>query len=177
LKAAGKAGLKANLEMVSTTRDRIRHFGRSCLPHLDFLIVNDYEIGAVADVETRDGTRTLYPKVVEALRAVFDHGSISLAVAHFPEAAIAVTRDGNVVVAGSVSIPSSEIVGVNGAGDAFAAGVLYASHEGQTIEDALRMGHACAAASMRSAATTNTVVSASECLALAEKWGFRPGPL
>ncbi len=177
LKAAGRAGLKANLEMVSTTRDRIRHFGRSCLPHLDFLIVNDYEIGAVADVETRDGTRTLYPKVVEALRAVFDLGSISLAVAHFPEAAIAMTRDGNVVVAGSVSIPSSEIVGVNGAGDAFAAGVLYASHEGQAIEDALRMGHACAAASMRSAATTNTVVSASECLALVEKWGFRPAPL
>ena len=87
------------------------------------------------------------------------------------------TRDGNVVVAGSVSIPPSEIVGVNGAGDAFAAGVLYVFHEGKTIEDALRMGHACAAASMRSAATTNTVVSASECLALAEKWGFRPAPL
>ncbi len=176
LKAAHASGLKTNLEMVSTTREQIRYFGRSCLPHLDFLIVNDYEIGAIADVKTLDGTRTLYQKVVEALQAVVENSAISLAVAHFPEAALAVTRNGNVTAVGSVAIPSSEIVGVNGAGDAFAAGVLFASHEGRTVEDALRLGHACAASSMRSAATSSTVVSAAECLELARKWGFRPAP-
>lgn len=176
LKAARKAGLQTNLELVSTTRDKIRHFGRSCLPYLDLLIVNDYEIGAVADIETRDGERTLVPRVTEALKAVFALGPLSLAVAHFPEGAIAMTRDGNVTRIGSVAIPEDAIIGVNGAGDAFAAGVLYGWHEGHAIEDALRLGHACAAASMRSAATTSAVVTVDACLTLAHAWGFRPEP-
>jgi len=176
LKAARKAGLQTNLELVSTTREKIRHFGRSCLPHLDLLIVNDYEIGAVADIETRDGERTLVPRVTEALKAVFALGPVSLAVAHFPQGAIAVTRDGTVTRVGSVAMPDDAIIGVNGAGDAFAAGVLYGWHEGQAIDDSLRLGHACAASSMRSAATTSSVVSVNECLQLAKKWGFRPKP-
>lgn len=176
LRAARQAGLQTNLELVSTTRDKIRHFGRSCLPHLDLLIVNDYEIGAVADIETRDGTRTRVSRVTDALKAVFEYGPLTLAVAHFPEGAIAVTRDGTVTRIGSVAIPDDAIVGVNGAGDAFAAGVLYGWHEGRAIDDALRLGHACAAASMRSAATTSSVVPVDACLKLAAQWGFRPEP-
>lgn len=177
LKAARAAGLQTNLELVSTTREKIRHFGRSCLPHLDLLIVNDYEIGAVADIETRDGERTLIDRVTEALKFVFSLGPLSLAVAHFPEGAIAVTRGGDAFAVGSVAIPDDAIVGVNGAGDAFAAGVLYGWHEDKPIEDALRLGHACAAASMRSAATTSTVVSIKDTLTLAHQWGFRPAPI
>lgn len=176
LKAARAAGLQTNLELVTTTRDKIRAFGHSCLPHLDLLIVNDFEIGAVADIETRNGDTTLYDRVAQALKRVLTLGPVSLVVAHFPEGAIAVTRDENVFRIGSVIIPDDDIIGVNGAGDAFAAGVLYSWHEGRSIDDALRLGHACAAASMRSAATTSSVVSVDQCLALATKWGFRPDP-
>lgn len=177
LKSARRAGLQTNLELVSTTRGKIRHFGRSCLPHLDLLIVNDYEIGAVADIETRDGEHTHMPRVCDALKRVFELGPVSLAVAHFPQGAIAVTRDGTVTCVGSVAMPDDAITGVNGAGDAFAAGVIYAWHEGQAITDALRLGHASAAASMRSAATTSSVVSVAECLRLAAQWGWRPDPV
>jgi sugar/nucleoside kinase (ribokinase family) len=139
--------------------------------------VNDYEIGAVADIDTRDGERTLIARVTDALKSVFSFGPLSLAVAHFPEGAIAVTRAGDIFAVGSAAIPDEAIIGVNGAGDAFAAGVLYGWHEGRPIEEALRLGHACAGASMRSAATTSMVVSAKDCLALAEQWGYRPIPI
>ena len=71
-------------------------------------------------------------------------------------------------------MPAAAIVGANGAGDAFAAGMLYALHEDWPIEKALRLAHASAAASMRAVSTTAGVASVADCLALAEKYGFRP---
>jgi sugar/nucleoside kinase (ribokinase family) len=125
LRRARAAGLQTNLEMVSTHAHEVARFGRSCLPHLDLLIVNDYEIGCVAGVETREAGRAAPAKVAEALRKALDMGPLALAVAHFPEGAIAAARDGALVAVGSVGMPTDQIAGVNGAGDAFAAGVLY----------------------------------------------------
>lgn len=176
LKAAREAGLITNLEMVSTTPERILAFGHSCLPHLDLLIVNDYEIGAVAQIETRNGAKTLYNRVAAALRAALGMGSPQVVVAHFPEGAIAVSRDGQTVSVGSVAMPVETIAGVNGAGDAFAAGFMYFWHEGRPLEEALRLGHACASASMRAVSTTAGVSTVAECLELARKWGFRSDP-
>jgi len=176
LRAAQKAGLKTNLEMVTTTREKVRHFGLSALPHLDLLIVNDFEIGAVADVETRDGLQTLPDKIVKALHKILELGSVSIAAAHFPEGAIALSRDGSLFSVGSVAMPANEIAGVNGAGDAFAAGFLYNWHQAKPIDEALRFGHAVAAASMREVSTTAGVTSVAETLKLAQQWGYRPAP-
>ena len=176
LKAARAAGLKTNLELVTTSRDKVQTFGRSCAPHLDLMIVNDYEIGAVADVETRADGRAAPARIVEALRAALALGPMEMVVSHFPEGAIAVTRDGAVVSLGSVAMPAGEIAGVNGAGDAFAAGVLYGWYEAWPIAERLRLGHACAAASMRKVSTTQGVAPVAECLALAQRWGHRPSP-
>jgi sugar/nucleoside kinase (ribokinase family) len=176
LKSARAQGLETNLEMVSTSRARVQAFGRSCLPHLDLLIVNDYEIGCVAEIETRDAERALPARVEQALRVALTFGPAKLVVAHFPEGAIAVTSDGARFALGSLALPASTIAGVNGAGDGFAAGMLYGWHEGWGVERSLRLGHACAAASMREVSTTTGVAPVTECLALAEKYGHRPPP-
>jgi sugar/nucleoside kinase (ribokinase family) len=177
LRKARAAGLVTNLELVSTEREKVARFARSCLPYLDMLVVNDYEIGCVADVETRADGRAAPSKVAEALRAALEQGPLEFAVAHFPEGAVAATRDGAVVSVGSVAIPNNAVAGVNGAGDAFAAGVIYGWHEGWPLAESLRLGHACAAASMRQVSTTLGVAPVAECLALAETFGFRPEPL
>jgi sugar/nucleoside kinase (ribokinase family) len=176
LKRARAAGLKTNLEMVSTSRERVAAFGHSAAPHLDLMIVNDYEIGCLAGFETRLDGRAHAPFVAEALRQALTLGPLELAVAHFPEGALAVSRDGTVVALGSVALPAEAVAGVNGAGDAFAAGALYGLHEDWPVEDCLRLGHAAAAASMREVSTTAGVGSVAECLALAERCGLRPRP-
>ncbi len=176
LRLARRCGLATNLELMSIARDKVAALARPCLPHLDMLVVNDFEIGAVADMETRD-SRGADPKAIaRALQAALSLGAMGLVVAHFPEGAIAATREGGRFALGSVAMPEEEIAGVNGAGDAFAAGLLYALHEGRRIEDGLRLGHACAAASMRAVSTTAGVAPVAACLALAEKWGLRPAP-
>ena len=176
LRMARAAGLKTNLELVSTQREKVARFGRSCLPHLDLMVVNDYEIGCVADMETREAGRAAPAKVAAALKSALDMGPLEFAVAHFPEGAIAATRDG-VVSLGSVAMPPERVAGVNGAGDAFAAGVIYGWCEGWPLLEGLRLGHACAAASMREVSTTQGVAPVKECLGLAERFGLRPPPI
>jgi sugar/nucleoside kinase (ribokinase family) len=176
LRAARRCGLRANLELMSIARERIAALARPCLPHLDMLIVNDFEIGAVAGIETRDARGANPKAIARAVEAALSQGAMRLVVAHFPEGAIAATREGGRFALGSLAMPKEAVAGANGAGDAFAAGMLYGVHEGWRIEDSLRLAHACAAASMRAVSTTAGVAPVAECLALAEKWGLRPAP-
>jgi sugar/nucleoside kinase (ribokinase family) len=175
LRKARAVGLIANLELMTTRAERLAELGRPCLPHLDCIIVNDYEIGALAGRETRrpDGS-TDTGAVSRAIGDVLALGSMRWAAAHFPEGAIVGLRDGSRVAMGSVALPASAVVGANGAGDAFAAGVLYGLHEQWPMDACLQLGHACAAASMRAVSTTAGVGTVRECLALAKQWEFRP---
>jgi sugar/nucleoside kinase (ribokinase family) len=82
-------------------------------------------------------------------------------------------RDGSLIQQPSLRVPQEEIVGANGAGDAFAAGFLYGFHEGWTPADCLALAHATAGASLRGISTTGTVEPWRTCLALAKQWGPR----
>jgi sugar/nucleoside kinase (ribokinase family) len=175
LRKARGFGLAANLELMTIPANRLAELGRPCLPHLDWLIVNDYEMGVLAGRETRraDGS-TDAAAVARAIDDVLALGSLRWAAAHFPEGAVAGARDGSRVALGSVAMPASAIAGANGAGDAFAAGMLYALHEQWPIGECLELAHASAAASMSAVSTTAGVGAVAQCLALTKKWGFRP---
>jgi sugar/nucleoside kinase (ribokinase family) len=173
LKKARAAQLATNMELASIAPRRLGALVRPCLPYLDLLVVNDHEIGGIADIETVKDGRTQIGACRAAAETVLSLGTPRIVVVHFPAGAICVTRDGTAVTRPSVSIPPAEIVGANGAGDAFAAGFLYAWHEDRTIEEALALAHAAAAASLRQVTTTGAIESSSQCLALAEKWGWR----
>ncbi len=178
LRKARSAGLLTNLELMTTSAARLAELGRPCLPHLDFLIVNDFEIGALAGLPTRreDGS-TDVPAVGRAVERALELGAMRWVVAHFPEGAVLGGREGERAALGSVAAPASEIAGVNGAGDAFAAGMIYGLHEGWPVAGSLRLAHSVAAASMRAVSTTEGVAPVAECLALADRWGLRPEPL
>lgn len=93
---------------------------------------------------------------------------------HFPRGGLALTRSGDLIRQPSLRVPKDAIVGANGAGDAFAAGLLYGFHEGWQPAECLALAHAAAAASLRGISTTGTVESWQTCQTLAKQWG--PGP-
>lgn len=173
LKAARAQGLETNLELCTLTPERLRTLVLPCLPHLDTLIVNDSEIGALAEMATRRNGKTDIDACEAACRVILERGDMRLVTIHFPEGAIAVPRDGAAVFVPSVQVPADAIVGPNGAGDAFAAGFMYGLHENWAIEQSLWLGHAAAACSLRTAGTTDGIVGWKECLAVAEAWGRR----
>jgi sugar/nucleoside kinase (ribokinase family) len=173
LKAAGAAGLFRNMEICSIPAEIIAATAGPCLPHLDALVVNDFEIGALAGIATvRDG-RTDVAAVRAAVARVMERGAMQVVVAHFPAGAIGLSRDGTTAKKPPVRVPRAAIKGTNGAGDAFAAGVLLTLHDGGPLADALALGHAVAAASLRSLTTTGSVETEAACLALAAEWGWR----
>lgn len=170
---AQKNGLRTNIELASIDQNRNAKLVVPCLPHLDYVIVNDVEIGALADLPTLSNGTTDPAACERAARRILEMGSPELIVVHCPAFAIAVAREGSSVFRKSVAIPSRAIVGANGAGDAFAAGMLYAIHEEWSLHDALGLAHACAAASLRSIGSSSSVATWKENLAIAEQWGWR----
>lgn len=173
LKKARAAGIATNLELCSIPAERISQIVRPCLAYLDLLIVNDFEVAAIAGHDTIPGTDVDVQHCLAAARTVLEMGSMQMVVTHFPEGAVAVSADGSETLSPSVNIPSDVIQGTNGAGDAFAAGVLYGLHQDWSAKDAIELGHATAAASVRGLGTTETVVGWQDCLALASHFGWR----
>ena len=173
LKAARAAGLKTNVELVSVAPDVIARAARPMLEHLDYFIVNDLEAGAVAGIETVKGGVTDIAACRASAARVLERSKIAVVAVHFPLGGIVATRDGRVIEHPSVNVPKSEIASNNGAGDAFAAGILFGIHDGWPLERALKIAHASAATSLRADSTTGAIVPWEECLALADKWGWR----
>lgn len=173
LKRARAAGLRTNLELASISGERLAELIRPCLPHLDLLVVNDAEIAGIAGIPVDAAAGSDPETCIKAAKAVLAMGAMELAVAHFPMGAVVATRDGSVVMRPSVNVPPAAVGGANGAGDAFAAGFLYGFHEGWSIDRALTLAHATAAASLRQISTTAAVEPVADCLKLADQWGWR----
>jgi sugar/nucleoside kinase (ribokinase family) len=175
LKKARARGLKTNIELVSIGPDRIRAAVDPMLAYLDTLIINDWEAGALARLETvRDGV-TDHAACREAAGRIIERSIAWLVAIHFPMGGIIATRDGRLYEHPSVDVPPDVVRSSNGAGDSFAAGILFGVHEGWPLERALVLAHASAAASLRAESTTGAIAPWQECLALAERWGWRKG--
>ncbi len=172
LRKARAAGLRTNLEMVTLPRDRLAAITRPLLPHLSTIVINDIEAEALTGIEiTRDGI-TSRQAAETAAKRLLDSGVAEAAAVHFPMGAVAATASG-LAFQPSVRVPAEAVVSSNGAGDAFAAGFLHAFHEGRSPREGLALGHAAAASSLRAASTFEGVGPAAECLALADRWGWR----
>ena len=176
LKKAHAAGLRTNLELASVGNDVIAALVPPCLPHLDTIIVNDAEIGALSGLVTVTAGVTDVSACRRAARIVLEKGVKEIVVVHCPTLAIAVDCHGQSVIKPSVNVPAAEIAGANGAGDAFASGMMFGQHEGWSIEASLTLAHATAAASLRGFATTGAIEPWRDCLALANRWGWRGAP-
>jgi sugar/nucleoside kinase (ribokinase family) len=173
LKKAKAAGMRTNIELVTIPEARLASLTRPCLPYLDYLVVNDFEAGAVAGVKTVADGMADPAACHSAAEAILAMGAAELVVVHFPEGCVAAARDGTRVSRPSVNVPRDVIAGANGAGDAFASGMLLAIHEGWRLDDALKLAHATAATSLRAVTTNGAVENWRECLRLADAWGWR----
>jgi sugar/nucleoside kinase (ribokinase family) len=173
VKRAEALGIKCNLELASIDAEVLRHVALPLIPHLNSLIINDLEAGALAGMTTfRDGGTDI-DACQHAAAKLMNGSGLDFVAVHFPMGAILLSRDGEALHQPSVSAPQSAIMGSNGAGDAFAAGLLFGYHEGWAMTQSLKLAHASAAASLRSGATTESIVHWKECLALANSWGWR----
>ncbi len=177
LRRAREAGLATNLELISLDPARLRELALPCLPHLTTVVVNELEAGALTGIDAevpQPDSPADWTALEQMASALLDLGVSDLAVVHFPAGAVAATQDGRHVRHGSVRVPREAVHSTTGAGDAFASGVLLGRHDQWAVEDCLALGVAAAAACVLSNGTSDGILPAEECLALAERFGHRP---
>jgi len=168
LQAAQASGFKTSIEMVSIDPIRNHELVKPCLPFIDYLVVNDHEMGAIAQQPTLKNGATDVQQCLEAAKSVLAQGSMQVVVVHYPAGAICVSRGGDVLVTESLKVPQTLIKSAVGAGDAFVSGMLYALHEHWQLPAAMELAHSAAAASLRSLTTTGSVESVNSCLQFAQ---------
>jgi sugar/nucleoside kinase (ribokinase family) len=173
---AQAAGIHTNLEMATLAPARNVAVVGPCLPHLDSIVVNELEAGALTAIDAPAGDPD-GPVAWDALEAMagglIGLGVRRLAVIHVPGGAVAAAPGGRIWRQGSVRVPREAVRSTTGAGDAFAAGVLLGIHEGWPVEASLRLGAAAAAACVRSPHTSEGIVATDACLVAAERDGYR----
>lgn len=176
LTRARAAGLRTNLELVSIDPDRVAELARPCLPLLDSVVINELEASAIAgvDVEPCGADGAVDWACLERIaHELIARGVSTLAVVHFPAGCVAAAPGGRTWRQGSVRVPHNEIRSTTGAGDAFAAGVLFGLHEDLPVERCLELGVAAAGMSVRSPHTSAGIQRAEVCLAAAAHDGHR----
>ncbi len=162
--------------MVTLAPERERELVRPCLPHLDTLVVNELEAAAVAEVETHLGGRPDFGRAEQAALRLLELGVSQLVVVHFPEGSVAAAPGGRTWRHGSVRVPPQDVKSSNGAGDAFASGVILGLHQGWPVERCLEAGACVAAVSQGAHSCSGAIRPIDECLAYGRAHGFRETP-
>ena len=171
--AAREAGMTTSLDCVSESSDRFASVVRPVLGEVDLFFANDFEAERITGIPVRTGENLDRKAAERATRRLVELGVRQWAVLHFPEGACACSNKGEFIWQGSVRIPASEIRGAAGAGDAFAAGVLFGWHEGWNFSESLRVGVCAAASCLRDVTCSGGVLSREESLQFGNQWGFR----
>jgi sugar/nucleoside kinase (ribokinase family) len=173
LHRAREAGFKTSVDVVSEDSHR---FGRVVIPALDYVdycIINEFELERTTGHTIRRNDEIDLGELEVAAQKLRDAGVREWVIVHFPHGACALGAGGEFHFRGSLKLPQTEIVSTVGAGDAFAAGVLYGLHENQSITTTLKYGVCVAASCLRGAGASDGIISLNECLELEEKFGVR----
>ena len=173
LARARVAGHLTSVDVVSEDSDRFARVVLPALPHVDYCILNEFEISRTTGIEVRRADGVDLEAIRTAAHKLIEAGVRQWVVVHFPEGACALGPDGKLHAQGSLRIPQAKIVSTVGAGDAFAAGVLYGLHEGRAIEEALRYGVCSAAACLHGAGTSDGILPLHQCLCLEKEFSIR----
>ena len=111
------------------------------------------------------------------IRDSLKHGVRQWVVIHFSKACYAASVDETGFWQPSVKVPTADIAGASGAGDALAAGVLHGWHEHLPMRDCLRLGVCAAACSLLHPTCSEGVRPAGECLEFGHRHGFHRIPV
>lgn len=173
LASAHRAGLLTSIDLVSAASRRFASIVLPTIPEVDYLFVNDYETECVTGLRLRRAGRIAARAVERAAQVLLRAGVRRAVFIHYPEGTYARSRRGAGLWQSSLKVAPLQIKGTVGAGDAFAAGVLYGLHENWRTQRCLLLGVAAAATSLHHPTCSAGVQPAASCFALAQAAGFQ----
>ncbi|MCG8305809.1 MAG: carbohydrate kinase family protein [Cytophagales bacterium] len=170
---AQRRGFKTSTDIVSETSNRFREVAPSSFPYIDYLFVNEYEASKLTGFELLINGKVDLGRAERAVEKIIGLGVRDYVILHFPEAVIACDGNKQKTVMPSLEIPPERIKGSAGAGDAFAAGVLFGIHENWPIRRCLKLGVCAAAASLFDESCSEGIRSMDQVLHLEKEFGLK----
>jgi sugar/nucleoside kinase (ribokinase family) len=156
-------GYKTSVDVVSEQSNRFKKTVVPCLPHVDYLILNEIEAGATTGCQIRKSGRSIDANGLrKAAQVLFKNGVNKLVCIHFPEGGYACTKKNQECFVPSFLVKKTEIKSTVGAGDAFCAGMLYGLHQGWPLEKTLKLANANARFNLLSTTSTGGAVTLAE---------------
>jgi len=167
-------GIKTSVDVVSENSDRFNRLVTPSLKYCDYVIINENEASLVTGLPAREPDGTLpdanIRRILDRLMELGVHEMVSI---HTPEGGWALSRSTGYAFSPSLNIPSTEIKGPVGAGDAFCAGMLYSICQGFDLQYALEIAAGTAACNLTEANSTDGLRDFSGVLQMIDKWSFR----
>lgn len=170
---AQKKGYLTSTDIVSEASDRFMKVAPPSLPYINYLFVNEYEASKLTGFEIVENGKINLTKANEVVERIIDLGVKDYVILHFPDAAIACDSNKQKIISPSINVPPEMIKGSTGAGDAYAAGVLFGLHENLPISDCLKFGACAAASSLSDESCSDGIKSLKEVLELESKYGLK----
>lgn len=172
LKKACQADLITSVDLVSEDSDRFKKVIFPSLPYINYLFLNEFEASRCTGINLISDDPE-YEALDRAATIILQFGVRDWVIIHFRDGVFAKSKMGKVLTQGSIQLPMEKVVSAVGAGDALAAGILYAIHEAWDMVDALRLGVCCAASSLQEISCSNGVQPYKECLKLGDIYSYR----
>lgn len=171
LERARAAGHITVVDLVSSPHPEYRAIVASALPHIDHLLLNEWEAAMLLGHPLSGaGPRNL----LEAAAEIAAAGVAEAVVIHCEDGAVAFDcRTRATFVQGAVALPTDAVAGATGAGDAFTAGYLWALHGGEPPAAGLATGVCAAAACLQDSSASGGMRRLEACLDLGTRFGFR----
>ncbi len=166
LKEASARGIETSIDLVSENSDR---YGlvRPCLPHTDYLIVNELEAGKLAEMDpTPENLSAIAQKLLEM-------GVRKKVIIHLPAMSLCASANGLTTVP-SLELPEDWIKGTTGAGDAFCAGALYGIYQGRSDLEILEFASCAAAMALSTADATSGLKTEGEIFKMFDHFKRKP---
>lgn len=172
LDMARKAGVRTSIDVVSEDGERFAKLVPPALRYADYCIINEIEASRTTGVELRDGASggVMQASLPEACRRLMDMGVGKWVVIHMPEMSCGLERGGVYYEEPSWRLPDGFIKSSVGAGDAFAAGILYGAYNGWAIAKSIHIAGAVAAYSLSGQGACDSIRPLPELLAEMESY-------
>ena len=164
LSIARDAGVETSIDAVSEDSERFEKIIPPALPHVDYLLVNEYEASRILGEPLPPGTSASAETMTHLARGLLELGVHRWVVIHAAEGAVGVSADGAEVQLPSLHLKESQIATRTGAGDAFASGTIWGAWAKKSLKEAMEIGMGAAALSLQVANATDGVPEHSQAL-------------
>jgi sugar/nucleoside kinase (ribokinase family) len=148
LHSVQKSGIKTSIDVVSSSTLSFEKIIKPSLKYCDYVILNEIECCSIWGISPYKNGCLDQNAIKQAMSLIMNEGVGEKVIVHCKTAGFCLDKTGTFTTVPSLDIPSEEIKGSVGAGDAFCAASLYGIYNNFTDKEILEFASSAAACNL-----------------------------